>query len=59
MQVHTKDDEEGDEVRNNDVSIEPVPMNITNGQHTEDVSLFRVDILQVVGDVDGYKNSTC
>lgn len=58
MHVHTKDDEEGDEVRNNDVSIEPVPMDITNGEHTEAVALAPVDILDVVGDIDGYKNST-
>jgi hypothetical protein len=58
MQVHTKDDEEGDEIRNNDVSIEPVPMDITNGEHTEDVALVPVDILEVVGDIDGYENST-
>ena len=57
VHIHANDDEEGDEVCDDDVSIEPVTLNIANGEHTEEVAFAGVDVVEVVGDINGYENS--
>lgn len=59
IHIHTDDDEEGDEVCDYDVSIEPVSLNIANSQHAEEVALAGINIVEVVGDINGYEDSDC
>lgn len=51
-------DEAGYEIRDCYVGKEPAPLNVTDGEHGEDITLGGRDVLNVVYGVDGYQDST-
>ncbi len=58
MEVDTEDNEKSDEISDYHVSIEPAALNIPNGEHAEDIAFFSFNVVEVVGNIDGYENST-
>ena len=59
MHVHTNYDEKGDKVCDDDVRVEPVAMYVSNGEHAEDVTLIFINVVEVVGNIDGHQDSAC
>ena len=58
VDVDEHNDHECDEVGYDDVSVEKFARDVADGHHAEDVALVALDMLEVVGDVDGDKSAS-
>ena len=58
IDVDEYDDHECDEVGDNDVCVEKFAGDVTDGQHAEYVAFVALDVLEVVGDIDGDKGAS-
>lgn len=59
VDVDRGDDQDGNEVGDDDVGVEKVAFDISDGEHAEKVPFLPFDILEVVDHIDRDENSTC
>ena len=58
VHVDTVDNQEGDEVGDHDMRVQEASLHVPYCKHAEDIPAFRIDILEVVNDVDGNEDAT-